>query len=499
MTSSSESTMSKKGSDSESALELKDFVLGEDGLLTFHQDSLLKPGNWEFRKKILHTILYGLVTFCAQFNSTTLSPSRFTELMAEGYGTSREVAMLSSSLYILGIAFGPMVFAPISEVYGRKIGVLVPFLLSSVFAFACATSYNVPALLIYRFLSGFFCGAPIVSAGGVLADIFPNPSIRGKYFALYAMFVSLGPSCGPVISSLLMYSRPSTDLGAWRIPEYFSGLINLTLFFICQIVLEETYPPMVLQRRARLLRLDTGNYNIHCSHDMWKLEFRDVMRNHLVRPFAMLFTPIVMVIVLFASYVFGVFYLFITTLPEVMYLSRGWTGTVATLPNMALFCGTFSGCIVNMMYAKRYARKIEQNNGVVIPEERFPLVMAIGWLMPAGIFICSWTSTKDIHWFASCIGIYCLGLGFLTIFQGCLNYLVDTYTKYSASAIACNTFLRSIFAAGFPLFSKQLFVNLGVHWGGSLLGFIALGMIPIPFIFYKFGAAIRAKRPYKGA
>jgi hypothetical protein len=84
------------------------------------------------------------------------------------------------------------------------------------------------------------------------------------------------------------------------------------------------------------------------------------------------------------------------------------------------------------------------------------------------------------------------------IFQGCLNYLVDTYTKYAASTIACNTFLRSVFAASFPLFSKQMFANLGVHWGGSLIGFVALGMIPIPFFFYRYGAVIRAKRPYTG-
>lgn len=481
--------------DSESSQEFNDFVLEPDGLLTFQEGSLLKPGNWTDQKKLLHTCLYGLVTFCAQFNSTTLSPQRFTDLMENNYGISREVAVLSSSLYILGIAFGPMVFAPLSEVYGRKFGVLIPFLLSSVFAFACATAYNLPSLLVYRFLSGFFCGAPIVSAGGVLADIYPNPSQRGKYFALYAMFVSLGPSCGPVIASLLMQSRPS-DPESWRIPEYFSALINLTLFLICQIVVYETYLPIVLQRRARSLRLGTFNYSIHCAHDMWKLEFEDVVRKHLVRPFALLFTPIIMVIVLFASYVFGLFYLFIITLPEIFWLSRGWHGTKATLPNMALFCGTLSGCFINMVYAKYHAKKVSQNNGIVIPEERFPLMMAIGWLMPAGIFLCAWTSSAHIHWMAPCIGIYLIGIGFITIFQGCLNYLVDTYTKYSASAIAANTFLRSLFAAGFPLFSRQLMVNLGVHWGASLLGFIALGMIPIPFVFYRYGAMIREKKPY---
>ena len=479
--------------------ELKHFVFGEDGLIDFDDESELKPGNWPDKRKLLHTCLYGLVTFCAQFNSTSLSPKRFQELLNQVYGTSHEVAVLSSSLYILGIAFGPMIFAPISEVYGRKIGVLAPFLLSSVFAFACATAYNVPSLLVYRLLSGFFSGAPIVSAGGVLADIYPDPSIRGKYFALYAMFVSLGPSCGPVVASLLMYSRPESDMGAWRIPEYFSGLLNLTLFVTCEVLLQETYPPIVLKKMARQLRLESARYSIHCLHDTWRLEFKQLVRSHLVRPFEMLVNPIVFVVVLFSSYVFGLFYLFITTLPEVFYLARGWTKTTGVLPNMALFCGTFSGCIINMMYAKVYARKVRDNGGIVIPEERFPLLMGVGWLMPAGILLCSWTASKSIHWIVPCIGIYLIGLGFITIFQGCLNYLVDTYTKYSASAIASNTFLRSIFAAAFPLFAKQLFVNVGVQWGGSILGFVALGMIPIPFVLYKYGAVIRTKKTYVGS
>ena len=81
------------------------------------------------------------------------------------------------------------------------------------------------------------------------------------------------------------------------------------------------------------------------------------------------------------------------------------------------------------------------------------------------------------------------------IFQGCLNYLVDTNRQYAASVIAANTILRSILAAVFPLFSSQLFHNLGIHWGGSLIGFIALAMIPIPWVFYKYGGKLREKYP----
>ncbi|OWB82485.1 hypothetical protein B5S33_g1111 [[Candida] boidinii] len=478
---------------SESSLsDIPDIHIDDDYLLSFDSKSILKPINWARKKKLYYTMLYGLITFAAQLNSTTTS-AEFPQKMKEEFGIGREVSLLSTTLYILGIAFGPMVFAPLSEVYGRKIGVMVPFFISSVFTFATAISYNVPAIMICRFFSGFFSGAPIVSAGGVLADIWV-PSERGAAFALYACFVSNGAAFGPTISSLLINSN--TKISTWRIPLYFSGLVDLALLAVALSTIKETYEPVLLQRYAKDYRIRTNNWAIHVKHDMWKLNREEIISVHLFRPFAMLMTPIILVIALFASYVYGLFYISITSFSEAFYLTRGWEGTIATLPNIALFLGVISGCVGNMLWANEYGKKVQLNGGLAIPEERFPIMMMLGWLMPAGIFVFGWTQYDNIHWIVPCIGIMMIGCGFITIFQGCLNYLVDAFTKYAASAIAANTFLRSVFAASFPLFAKQLFDNLGVHWGSSLIGFIALGMIPIPFVFYAYGKKIRSHNPY---
>ena len=69
-----------------------------------------------------------------------------------------------------------------------------------------------------------------------------------------------------------------------------------------------------------------------------------------------------------------------------------------------------------------------------------------------------------------------------------------TNSLYSAaSAIAANTFLRSLAGAGFPLFSTYMFKALGVNWAGTLLGCVALVLVPIPVIFYKYGGKIRQR------
>lgn len=73
----------------------------------------------------------------------------------------------------------------------------------------------------------------------------------------------------------------------------------------------------------------------------------------------------------------------------------------------------------------------------------------------------------------------------------------DNVTIHSAaSAIAANTFLRSFVAAGFPLFSRQMFNNLKIQWAGTLLGCLATAMVPIPVCFYLFGKKLRARSKF---
>ena len=72
-----------------------------------------------------------------------------------------------------------------------------------------------------------------------------------------------------------------------------------------------------------------------------------------------------------------------------------------------------------------------------------------------------------------------------------LNYLGDAYPEYAASVLAGNDFFRSSFGAGFPLFASAMYKKLGVAWASSLLGFLSIAFIPIPFVLYFYGERIR--------
>jgi MFS transporter, DHA1 family, multidrug resistance protein len=104
-----------------------------------------------------------------------------------------------------------------------------------------------------------------------------------------------------------------------------------------------------------------------------------------------------------------------------------------------------TGAIINVFNQLIYNRKA---GGKVNPELRLPPMMFGSVLFATGLFITGWTAHPKTFWFVPVFGLYLVGLGFFTIFQAALNYLVDTFRLYAASAVAANTFLRSCFAGG---------------------------------------------------
>jgi hypothetical protein len=114
-----------------------------------------------------------------------------------------------------------------------------------------------------------------------------------------------------------------------------------------------------------------------------------------------------------------------------------------------------------------------------------------------GIFIYGWTAYYHTHWIAPNIGIFIYSAGTIIIFQGCQTYVIDTYTRYAASAMSAVTILRSFAGFGFPLFAPSMYTALGIGWGNSLLGFIAVGIgLPAPLLLWKYGERLRARSKF---
>ena len=262
------------------------------------------------------------------------------------------------------------------------------------------------------------------------------------------------------------------------------------------LILDETYPQRLLVYKARRLRIQTGNWALHAKFEEWDVSMREMVEKFGVRPFQMLLTPICFSVALYASFCYGILYANLAAFPIEFQEERGWNELVGALPFLALLIGIVLGGFANALNNKFYNRRYVANGNKAVPEARLPPMMIGSVFFAAGLFVFGWTSDKSIPWIAPCIGAAMLGFGFFTIFQCALNYLIDTFQRYSASAVAANTFLRSVFAAAFPLFIDPMYHSLGIGWATSVFGFVAIALIPIPFLFYLYGSKIRARGKY---
>jgi MFS family permease len=85
------------------------------------------------------------------------------------------------------------------------------------------------------------------------------------------------------------------------------------------------------------------------------------------------------------------------------------------------------------------------------------------------------------------------GVGMMGVFMPIQTYIIDCYPAYAASANAALTASRSLVGALLPLAGPKMFDTLGLGWGNSLLGFVALAFVPVPIIFTKYGKTIRER------
>ena len=117
--------------------------------------------------------------------------------------------------------------------------------------------------------------------------------------------------------------------------------------------------------------------------------------------------------------------------------------------------------------------------------------------IPISFFWYGWTADKAVHWIAPLMSLAPFGIGMIGIFSPIQIYLIDSFPIYAASAVAALMVSRSLLGALEPLAGPTLYQSLGLGLGYSLLGFVALAMIPAPYYLWKYGGAIRKNHPIK--
>lgn len=448
------------------------------------------PFNWSGRKKVAHTIGFSFATMIVQFGSTAITGT--LEQITRQHHVGHEIGALAYGIMLAGCVAGPVLFAPLSEIYGRKFAVFAPSLVYGILTILTAIVTTMWAVVILRFFAGVFAAGPIVVAAGAIADIW-QPKKRVLAIFIYVLNIVIGSSVSPVVGAALT----CTGSNGWRWTFCISGLLSVIDSIISAFALSECYLPVIEQRKARSCRLKSGNWAIHAKNDEWALELHDILKVHITRPLLFLFTPVLSFVSLYAAFVYGVTFLLIGNVGELFKEVHHFGPITSQLPLLSFIGGYLIGGMFDVMNVRRYSDATVNNESQPKPEVFLGATMVLGWTMPAGCFIYGWTMYSHVHWIGGVIGLGVFAAGFAVVFQGCLVYSINAFNRYSASVVATNVIVRSIFAAVFPLFGSQMYRGLNPRWASSLLGFISVALTPVPWLLYKYGPRLREVIPFK--
>lgn len=144
-------------------------------------------------RKWMITILQAIATLAVTFVSSAYTGG-IREII-RAFDVSQVVATLGVSLFVLGFAVGPLLWAPLSELYGRQKIFIVTYFALTAFNVGAACAQTMPALLVLRFFAGAFGSSPLTNAGGVIADMFSHTE-RGLASSLFGLAPFLGPAIG---------------------------------------------------------------------------------------------------------------------------------------------------------------------------------------------------------------------------------------------------------------------------------------------------------------
>lgn len=449
------------------------------------------PHNWPMKQKLAICLSLAFTTLSVVFGSAVFAPA--IPVICEQYEVGTVVGILGITLYVIGFASGPIIWAPMSEMYGRKPAILASSIIFIVFMFGCGAAKDLAGILLCRFFAGFFGAAPLVVVAAAFADLFNNDQ-RGTAITVFALMVFSSPLVAPVVGGFIVNSY----LG-WRWVQYITGIMGSLGLVLDVFLYEETYHPIILARKARELRRRTGNWGIYAPHETVELDIHDIVTKNLVRPLQMLLVePILLLLTIYTAFIYGILYLCLEAYP-LIFTQYGFKGGVTELPYLSLMIGEMIACFISIFFFEpMYSRRMHAGGNKIIPENRLPPMMLGGLLFPIGIFWLCWAGaySAHVHWIVPTIAGAFVGASLILIFLPAINYVVDSYLLFAASAMAGNTFLRSAFGAVFPLFANQMFNNLGIQWAGTLIGCIGVLLAPVPFLFYRYGKRLRQKSKF---
>ncbi|KAI5367588.1 putative major facilitator superfamily, MFS transporter superfamily [Septoria linicola] len=457
----------------------------ERELLFFGKDDPENPRDWPYSRKMLNVATIAAMAILSPLASSMFTPG--IQQIADGLDTTTDSVIACTTGFVVMLGVGPLLHAPLSETFGRRVMYLSCFGIFTLLQIPSALAPNIGTLIASRTLSGFFGSVSIANGGGSLSDMF-EPGQRAGIFGWYLLGPLMGPTLGPLFGGVIVQRLD------WR---WIFWILTIVCFIntACGFFfLRETYAPKILQQRKARLEKE------HNTTDTYRYEGEDQrhllvkLRYSLTRPLRILVQPIVLTMSVYQAIIFATTYSLYTNFQPIYQGEYGFNTEQVGLA----YLGPGLGFLTSVWFIVPkidtvYNRLKARNGGKGVPEYRLPLANLGSILIPSSLFWFAWSVADHRHWLVSIAAGYFYGIGQIIILNSTTNFYIDCFEKYAASAIAAGAVFRAVVGGIVPVFAPSLFRQLGYGWGISVFGFLALAIAPAPLIFFYYGAKIRER------
>jgi multidrug resistance protein len=457
--------------------------------LDFDEHDEKNPRAWPRQRKLLNVAIIACMSILSPLASSIFSPG--IHQIADDLHTSKEQVIATTTGFVLMLGLGPLLIAPLSETFGRRIVYIFCFSVFTLLQIPTALAPNIIFLIIVRTLCGFFGSVGIANGGGTINDMFP-PSERASIYGWYLLGPMLGPVLGPLLGGVIVQR-----LG-WRWPYWVLLLICSVNTLIGVVFLRESYAPILLAREKKEIERRSKSDHTQYSYEGQDTKgFGEKLLESLRRPLIIFYQPVVIALSCYQALVFSTTYTIYTQMQEIFAQEPyGFSVEHVGLLYLAIGLGSLTSVWflvpqIDNVYNKLAAR----NRGVALPEYRLPLTNIGSVLVPVSLFCFAWTVHFRLHWLIPISALYFYGIGQVMVINTVQNYFIDSFSRYAASAIAAGSVLRSVFGALTPLFASKMFDKIGYGLGTSVFGVIAVLIAPSPVLLYFYGKTLRERFP----
>ncbi|KAI9742131.1 MAG: hypothetical protein M1834_000521 [Cirrosporium novae-zelandiae] len=454
-------------------------------LLKFVPGDKENPFNWSQGKKASISLILCLMTLFIGLATSAYSVG--VTRMTEELGVSSELGQLGMFTFNFACAIAPLFLAPFCELVGRRviyIGAYGCFILVFI---GLALGKNIATILVCRTLSGLFGCVGTILVGGTFSDMYPSDS-RSVPMACFSYVAILGTVAAPIYCGFI------DETIGWRWIEGIQGLSNIPLFVVSFFALRETRGGVTLQKRAKLLREETGDDRYRSPMDLEARNIKEMLHASSVKAVHMLVTePVVFGFGLWIAFAWFITFLFLSVISITYQENHGWDEGIGGLPYISLCIGTTIGFAANFLQIRKYNSLVASKDQKALPESRLYGAMWGAFWLPIGLFIYSFTQYGFVHWIGPTIALVLIAIGIFFIFESCYSFTADCYGENSSSAIAGQGLMRNTLGAVSPLFASQFFHSIGSQYAGLILSLIATALTLIPYVLFKYGHKLRAR------